>query len=144
MGKFIRNRSLNLCLAALAAICLFNNACSTPAVPNTDPDPPDTAWYEYMNCQATLPRSASPALCDNVGRSVSYYNYTGTNANGSAIVGGTGPYSGYSVGHSKLTIENMRPQLQNSYHEYLRTLDAKTLAEMTAEWKAIAAQNAVR
>jgi hypothetical protein len=163
------NRVTKLWLVGLFFIVGLGNGCSTPAVPTTDTDPPETAWWAYQDCLDNLPRSSSPTLCNNVGTTrgqspqsyssgnlgnnvgpypTTAYPQTATPSAGYPAAGSTGPMSLHSSSNKAARApsdQSSAVQFGNAlaYHEYLKTLDEKTLSEMTAQWKSLSDQTAV-
>lgn len=147
------DKSFSLTKIALYSVLAFtaalNTACSTPPVPNSDPDQPDTAWWAYQDCLESLPRTTNRSVCDNVGTtrgmSPSSYTYGSTGGNVgpypvSATYGyGAGPtyYSTRSFKSAGTTtaVTSVQSFYDQAYREYLKTLDAGTLRELTERWK---------
>lgn len=141
----------NLLLLTALILVGLNNACSTPTVPYTNPDQQDTAWLAYQNCLSALPAGANTNACNNVGSAgveSNYYNTTGSpSVNGGATTTTTTTYRGAASVATPLVAESATASSDEGVGQetraqimklYIKSVDEKTLLQMTADWRDLA------
>lgn len=127
-------------VAALILAAVLASGCSTPAVTGGMNDDSKPA-VSYTNCIQVMTQYGAQYQCNAIGATTgtasSYNTYTGaTTVPTTTVPTYTYPTYIYTYDAKRPAVATEK-QLQDAYVDYLKTIDADSAAEMSAQWDAI-------